>query len=592
MDYYLKKNYIKVYQIDLNHYELASLGNHREKINLIIDYHKENFKSTVELQNSYSESRIGDIDYYLYVFNEVEKESLWKKFLPDSLTRHNQFSIQSTSFSLFIHCEGEIFVIIGGRGLAVISRHMNHYFGLDLYEKISDPAEDIVHSQQSRGITGNLTAEQRTYRNEQRLMDSLSIGRVPKKLNLLLRQELKDSLFEFMSFEPEENTYLELGSSFCIKTRIDFDQTHQLIKRIREIQRLEQSRPLSRFERILDKGFSENELLMSLKMHIRDDMVRINTPDSNWRNNLDYDFVHPQKLNAFYECDLYKVFLKGAKTPILETRDRRTLYVETLKRIFPLVDPYNEWDFIKTLSGTRVRGYNKEEVKTEAMFLNHISCELEVDRKPYFFIDNNWYKVRGDFIDSLNNECETLLKSNEFNSVSLLPWHSNLTEGEYNLLYDSLEGFLVLDKSLGQNIELCDLLYETKDILYLIHVKEGFDAKIRDLTNQVLISATRLWNDLKSDREFLSQVYQRFILRRPEFAEKMSFDAFSMKFNKDIIFVLAFCQNNPKIKVSTHIQDFKSNIAKFSIIQTMREMQVDNYSLKIIELERKKPEHY
>jgi len=161
-----------------------------------------------------------------------------------------------------------------------------------------------------------------------------------------------------------------------------------------------------------------------------------------------------------------------------------------------------------------------------------------------------------------------------------------MDEGFYNLKYLEENNFIVLDKMLGQNIELCDLLYETDNNIYLIHVKEGFDAKMRDVTNQVSISANRLWSDLKSDNHFIDAVYKRYSESDNFQYNSISKDDFHNMFKKDVTYVIAFCHNRLNKKVSENIEDFKSNIAKFSIIQNMREMQSNNYPLKVIEITR------
>lgn len=577
---------IKVYQINTNFYEFRDLKSSQEIVEYIIKDHKDRFGAQYDIEDQRSSLKIETVDYMLYVFNEVEKESVWKNFLPKAITKQHDFSIQSTSFALFILIESEIFALIGGRGISVIKKFINHSFGLDLYEKISDPQNDVVHSQMSRGVTGNLTSEQRTYRNEQKLADSLSIGRLPNSFYLMLRQELKDSVFDFIEFD-DENVYLEIGSSFCIKWKLSFDQTHQLILKLVDILKNGTGKPLSRFERFRDTEFCNNNLRMALYDHLRNDMVRLNTPGSTTINNLDFDFVHPRKLNLFYACDIYSAYTKGAKTPFFETRDRTKLYSEILKYLYGIVDQHDPWSFIRNLSGVRIRGFVDDVKKTEAMFINHLTCEISVNDCPYFLIDDTWYSVRGDFIDTINDQCSSMLQSNELNPNPLNKiWSKEIDEETYNLKYLNEENFIVLDKMLGQNIELCDLLYETESVIYLIHVKEGFDARIRDVTNQVSISANRLWNDIKSDFQFVDAVYNKYSDSSNFEFNPISKDDFRLKFRKDIVYVIAFCHNKTNKKVMENIDDFKSNIAKFSIIQSISDMQSNHYPLKIIEIKR------
>jgi len=581
-------NDIKVYQINLDFFEFKDLNkDFNAIINHTISYHKINFKSEFELSYSEEEFLRDNCNYRLYTFTEKEKESIWKNFFPSELVKDRDFTIKSTSFVLYIQVSEKLFCVIGGKGISVIKRFINNSFGLDFYEKVADPVNDIVFSQISRGVSGNLTSEQITYRNDQKLQDILAIGRVPKKINLQLRKELKDTLFDFIDFADAENIYLEIGSSLCIKWKINFSQLHELIIKINDVLNISGHKSLSRFERILDEKFINSNILPSLMEQLRDDMVRLSTPSTNHKMLLDNDFVHPSKLNLFYECDDYRAYLKGSQNHFFETKDRKIIYQSILKHIYTIIDPTDSFEFRKVILGVRVRGFVGEEKKTEAMFVNHLTCELSTLSQPYFQIDNIWYKVKGDFIDSINDQCSQLIKRNILNPSPLdIPWDSQkMSEGEYNMLYNARPEYLVLDKMLGQNIELCDILYETSETLYVIHVKDGFDAKIRDLTNQISISASRLWNDLKTDKAFLKLVFNSYSVSSNN-SRNLKWTEFEQKFkSKVIVYVLAISSNLRDKTILNNLNEHKSNIAKFSVIQSFRE-QTSNYEIKVIEINK------
>ena len=580
-------NDIKFYQINLDFFEFKDHKNNLSfAINHIIQHHKENFKSDFDLSYSEESFHLPPCHYTLFTFLEKERESNWKEFFPQELVGKSDFTIKSTSFVLFIEVNNRLLAVIGGKGIAVIKRFINPTFGLNLYEKIASPVDDIVHSQTSRGVSGNLTSEQITYRKEQKLQDVLMIGRVPKQLNLLLRNELKDSIFDFIDFDQTENIYLEIGSSFCIKWKINFDQLHNLAIKINEILGVVGTHALSRFERIVDQQYIANTLTPALLTQIRDDMVRLATPGSNLRLLLDTDFVHPSKLVLFYECDTYQAFYKGHRIPFFETRERQTLYTGILKSIYSIVSPTDQSEFSTKLLGVRIRGFVGNVKKTEAMFINHLTCELTIGSQPVFLIDDIWYRIKGDFIKSINDQCSQLIKRNIIAPSPLTrTWDTaNQTESEYNLSYINDVNYFVFDKILSQNIELCDILYEAEDTVYLIHVKDGFDAKIRDLTNQVSIAASRLWEDLKSDRLFLQSIFKTFACKNHR--SGLTFEEFLKKFiSKEIVFVLAFASNTKGKTVLENMSSQKSNIAKFSIIQVFRE-QTSNYQLRVIEIQR------
>ncbi|MCG8475441.1 MAG: TIGR04141 family sporadically distributed protein [Cytophagales bacterium] len=581
-------NDIKIYQIDLNFYEFKGFNSDYSRvIDHIISYHKKNFKSDYELTYFENTLEIDPCNYRLYTFNEQEKESIWKEFLPSELIGENDFTLKSTSFSLFIQVANRLFAVIGGIGISVIKRFSNVSFGLDFYEKIAEPAIDIVHTETSRGVSGNLTSEQRTFRNEQRLQDVLSIGRVPNKFYLQLRQELKDSVFEFIDFDGAENIYLEIGAAFCIKWKISFNQLHELIIRINDALNMENSASLSRFERINDPDFTQGSLLPALLTHLRDDIVKLLSPNTNYNQLLDYDFIHPSKWQQFYECDSYKAYLKGARKPFFETHDRTQLYHEVLKHVYSLVEPTDESNFRRILLGVRIKGFVGETRKTEAMFINHLTCEIPIGLTPHFFIDNRWYKVKGSFIDNINEQCLQILKRNILTPNPLdLPWnHNSENEGDYNLKYTDRENYWVLDKMLGQNIELCDIAVLRNNNLYLIHVKDGFDAKIRDLTNQVSISAQRLWNDLKSDMSFLNEVYDTYSQGESNVSGISRENFYRLFTENTITYVMAFTTNQRDKTILGNLDEHKSNIAKFSVIQSFQE-RIDNYPIQIVEIKK------
>ena len=83
-----------------------------------------------------------------------------------------------------------------------------------------------------------------------------------------------------------------------------------------------------------------------------------------------------------------------------------------------------------------------------------------------------------------------------------LPWSKSIirTEKKYNLQYDLIENYIVLDTITPDGVELCDIMLIEEDKIYLIHVKYGFDASLRELSNQIMLSAKRLYDDSKSGK--------------------------------------------------------------------------------------------
>lgn len=584
------KHEVKFYQIDTSFYEFKEIKNFEQIIMHIVNKHRKKILNEKEIDIEIPSTEIDGIRYYIYVFDQVVKESSWKEFLPNEITVNQDFNIRTVSFVLFSIVKDRIFAIIGGRGISVIKRYLNQSFGLDLFEKIADPTVDVVNIIESRGIVGNLSSLKVTYKDEQKLSDSLSFGRIPNKITLQLRDVLKDEVFNVVDFKNADKIYVEISTSFFIKWKLSFLETHQVLNRIDEILDYDIQTSLSRFIRIKDKNLTENSLRLNLYKEIRDDMAsKFPFETDTYGIKFDQDFIHPSKLNGFYLCDRYAMYERNAKLPFYETNDRTTLYYAGLKFLYESEDTNTQSDFNYKISGIRVLGYINNEKETEAMFAQHLTCEISLNNHPIFLIDNKWYRVRNDFLSSINEQCSSMIRANYLkNGILDIPWDNTIKdEGEYNLKYSKKDGFIVLDKMLGDNIELCDLLYEDESTIYLIHVKKGFDAKMRDLSNQILISSKRLWEDIHSDFQFIDKVINRYS-NSESCTLSISINDFRAKFKKEIIYVMAFNSQLSKNKmIINNVDKVKSNIAKFTLIQSVRDMQTNNYPLKIIEIANK-----
>lgn len=582
-----EKYEIRIFQVDKTFYEFKDFFNSSQIIQYIVDEHR---KSINDVNPDIGVPIIpvtqDGVNYYTYVYNEEEKDSYWASYLPSDLVAQHSFTIQQLSLVLFAEVGNNIFVLVGGTGIRAILRYINHRFGLELYEFMSEPSEDVINFIITRGISGNLSENKRTFRDGQKLSDSLNFTNIPTKINLVLREELKNTVFDFIGFSSEK-VYLEVASYFSIKIRVSFEELHRTFIRIDEVLGSDIHRPLTSFVHVKEKNITDGDYRWELYYRIRKDMGDRLTPTSaEAPPKFDIDFVHPSKLQDFYECDKYEIFERGAKRPFFTTTNRNRLYIEGLKWLYD----NHGFDFNYTLSGIRVAGYKGAQRKTNAMFTQHITCEINVNARPVFYIDTNWYKVNNDFINTINTICADMLTKNFLRENILhIPWLKGMSEGEYNLKYENIANFRVFDKIISQNIELCDLYYEDDNSIYLIHVKDGFDAKIRDVSNQIMISATRFWNDKNSGTfEFLDGIINKYNALATNNARQIDRNLFLNGLNtKDIYFVMAFKSSlATHLDIRTSIETLNSNIAKYSLIQCMRDMNTEFYKLKAFDIQR------
>ena len=110
---------------------------------------------------------------------------------------------------------------------------------------------------------------------------------------------------------------------------------------------------------------------------------------------------------------------------------------------------------------------------------------------------------------------------------------------------------------------------------------------MRDLSNQIIISAKRLKNSLDSGNlKFINQVvdsYNKNDLLLPKIKDSNSF---LKKFKeKSITYVLAFKSTWKSGKnIKDNLDKANSNIAKYSLIQCIKEMNTTSYPISIVEI--------
>lgn len=577
---------VKIFGIDKDFYELKTINSNEKIIQHIVDKHRKLVKDSKSIGKPIPGVSQDKVTYYSYVYNETIKDSYWKKYLPSSITENQNFEIKKLSFTLFAIVDNRIFVIVGGGGIRVIKRYINNRFGLEFYEYLTNPQDDIVISLTVRGISGRLTEQREIYRNGQSLLDAISFTEIPMSINLKLREDLKNSIFDFIDFSSEDIT-IEVGSYFFIKQRIKFSQLHELFVSINNTMNNHTSQSLSSFEREKDSARIEDKYKTILCEELRGDMMNYYyTGRKGDAKKFDIDFIHPSKIQEFYECNRFELKAKKKKKPFFETTNRELLYSEGLRYLYnQLGDNSSQFDFNAIVFGIRVYGYRDNELRTEAMFLQHITCEIRYLNTPIFQIDNNWYKVKNDFVETINDRCYSMIDKNILpKGVLTIPWDDTLKdEDQFNMAYSHKPNCYVFDKMLGQNIEFCDIMVESDNAIYLVHVKDGFDAKIRDLANQLLISATRYWNDINSKTNtFLESVITSYNNSKPIPLDKQSFIN-KFKANKDIVFVMAYNSRKPELTSKERITKSRSNIAKYSLIQCSQDM-TSLFNLKIIDI--------
>ena len=581
----------KIYRIDKENRLLKKMKTMEYVIEKIINtsavtnFNPESLKKTT----------IDDINYFLYIFNINDFVSDWQEFLPSELTEANDFTQQKLSLILFIETEFDIFCIIGGNAYQIILPYIDQSFGLNVYARIMKPESDELASIKSRGITGAIVGENQQFRGKYKIIDYIKFGKIPQEIHLRLSKEISDLHFNFLKNKPNERIQVFVGKAFKIKKGVDFESLHKIINELTIINELVPSDYLSSYQEITDNDFIDNFCKPQLMNRIYNDIGNIDNKNLSPHSKFEHEFTNPNNIEKFYEADYYRLKEKDEEKGynVFKTvSNRNEIYNEVLKRAVERFGDNDPFKFKVFLQGVRVTCYqnNIKKSTVSSGFIFHISTEFPVQGKPIFLIDTKWYLLRDSFINDLKINTEHILKTYATPSnVLSLNWNKNVikTEKTYNLQYNEIPNYIVIDTIIADGLELCDILKYDDENLYLIHVKYGFSSNMRELTNQVVISAKRLKESLGTEEKtILDKVYSSLVAKQHNI-DNLSLQEFKNLFNRKISYVLAFTSHlKEDLKVESNLDKFTSNIARFSLIQCSSDMRTNYYNLLTYQIER------
>lgn len=578
---------VKIYRVNKEDYKFQNCGSNisilKEAIGIINRKRTKSERLKLEDLSTFEED---GLKYYLFVHKHKEKESDWAKYFPNVLTSNWDFSLQNISITLFIDNGIDLFVVIGGNAFQQIVTFIDHTFGLKLLSKIISPEEDQILSINARGLTGTRSGISEQFRDEIKVADFAKFGKLPTEVHLTLGEKISTEFFSFLKSRPDERIKIHVGKSFKVKKSLTFIELKQLVQEIGHIMGLEEQDYLSSYIQESNyKRIAENYQPLLINK-IFDDFTNKKIRQSNYTRKFEFDFCNPNKIIDFYSADKYVLTEKSGKVykPFEETNSKDEIYDLVLNQaIKNLPGEVELFDFRLYIQGVRVIAYQDGKKVCSSSFLYHFTTEFDYGPQTIFLVDNKWYRIKNSFLVDLRSETLSLFKRYKLPKGLFDKCYINgISEYKYNLQYHNLEGYLVFDTITPQGIELCDVLFSNESSTYLIHVKKGFDNSMRELTNQITLSARRLNTDLKSENKpYLKKTWESYMRKYPS-TKKITFNEFLKLFDKKIVFVLAFIsQRNDNADLIDHIEKYRSNIAKYSIIECAIDMQEYRYELNI-----------
>ncbi|MGV0827560.1 DUF6119 family protein [Empedobacter brevis] len=585
---------LKIFKIDKFFYELRE-----KKFEEIIEIIKDNHLK--KLRHKHKDLNMEEFDlkitkydedefyFWSYSFRLSKEKYYWKAFLPDKLTEKHNFDIVEFSYVLFIRYKNELYCVISGSGMNVIKKYIYPTFGIEVYQRIAAPTSDNIIELNTRSIANNISSKRETFNLNQTISETINYSDVPTKIKLKVREELK--LNEFKKYNLDSNLALmEVGSYFYLRKKIGFKDLKELVIDIHNIHSNKKPIQLTLFSKINDLSLLK-DLDNNLIELIKDDIQLHNEPSRVKQAQNDViELVHPSKLERFYECDKFTIkfkFSRGKKD--IDIFERADLYFEATKFIFNNLDDINDrFKIGQDIFRLNIVGYVNNIEKTYGNLFSHITAEIDYLSKKYFKIDGHWYILEDQFLNLMNEDAKAYYSKYLLNESILHFWDDGEDEDTYNKSYEEMEGYYILDKVISENIELCDILTIKDNKAFFIHVKNGFNTKMRDLYIQVILAAKRLSNDLKNNNgvSYLKKTLKEYNRRNPD--KKIDINDFINKIKSkelSVNFVMAFKNNHYKNNdILERINKCKSNIAKYSLVQVVKEMQQYDFGINLIDI--------
>lgn len=591
-----------IFKIDKEHRLLKGLQEARKIINTIISdsYARSGWELKKSDLDDISSFVKDEVTYYLFLYSAADKQSEWASFLPDELKNSSEkFSQTKLSLVLFIQTEFDLYAIVGGSAYRIIVNFIDHLFGLTTYDKIILPESDEATSTKSRGITGRRIGMSEQFRDEYKMINYLQFGKIPKELHVKLAKETTNEHFYFLAQKTTDRLNITVGKAFRVNKQVDFDTLHKIIIELGYIKAINTKDFLSSYIQIRNTEFIE-KLQKELNRRIFNNIPVILGTSRDSRDRFEFDFCSPNNIEAFYEAETYELKEKKEdKHELFATlTNKDKIYATVVTRAYEVCGN-DEIGILYYLRGVRVLCYQGKKQTTSAGFLFHFNAEFLVNDEPVFLIDTKWYKVKDTFVQNLMTQTEMLFRNSKLPSGILgLTWDKKgpnndnlIDEGDYNMLYDGRPNYFVMDKITSDGVEICDIIYFTTTELYIIHVKHTFAARVRELTNQILISARRVSEAIATKNKLLfSKVYEQ-IESRSRSVNNLTKDEFTqLFFERKILYVFATAsQFESDLIIEDNIGSYASNIARFSLTTCSSEMRTVYFDLLTAQIRRTTP---
>ena len=408
----------------------------------------------------------------------------------------------------------------------------------------------------------------------------------------------KSILIKTFGFAKEELKRKSSGalfnSSFKISKAIDFITLLRLVEKFEEIKRLPEKYPLNKVHLISKRHPEGAKLIRKLNDYFREDIYE----KCKKGEELDVDFCHSD-FESYLDASEYIMKLNDVDQ--LKFYDpvnfEELIHLVIAEQNEACKDIYHFNSYV--LDRSLITLDDEGNQVTIASVWDHLHGEIVYEEKSYFRVDGEWYQVLQSFIDDLNKAVELMLIDHWDTKLMPKPFDLSKRESYYNNSYIGSAQTYVFDTITPDNIEICDICMYEPGSVNLIHVKKGFDNSVRELASQILISAKRIQEDIRSGFRVIDKLEKQ--AKNASAGSKISSQIFpkgGLKTifkdvsPKNITFCFAFVDKADSVRsLKDNLKSFRSNIAKYSLHELRKEIVGMGFDFKVIQLKRTQNVH-
>jgi uncharacterized protein (TIGR04141 family) len=497
----------------------------------------------------------------------------------------NKIKKRDISTILFIYNDNEMYAVPTGYGYFMIQDYLDMNFGMKLLSGLVNRNENAIKNITERGISGMIMGSTRYYRLNYSFSNEDDFGKLFKEVCAIVPAGIIKDKLGFSDDEVKKDLTCIAKTSFKINKSIDIEKLYELIFNISKL--LDSCEGLfNNLIPIMNKGNNRK-----LNNELNNELIKIIY--ENYKNNnykIEFDIFHTE-FDKFLKAKDYNIFYN--KKMCFETNINSIDDFSFLKNIvekFDVTADNSLDDFSILIKSIIIYSYNdigKEQ--TKAALLKHIQGEIKYNNKTYFIIDGNWFMVEDKFINNINQHCQNQVCRCKRESLIDLQWITG-DEGYFiNSVINNCDNFIQIHPEKVEFIEICDLIKVESDRVSLIHIKDRFDYKMRDLTSQIFLAARRLQEMRNSnDYKFLEELYPKIINKNKTKFPSLSKDQFIDFFKNNVEFVLAFRDHrNSSPSIFDDVSQSESNIAKYSVTNFIKEMENSfNFGISVFEIKK------